>query len=50
VIVFKKKKRKNYRRTQGHRQDFTDVKITAVQSVWPGGRNGAICSWWSSST
>jgi large subunit ribosomal protein L21 len=33
VMVFKKKKRKNYRRTQGHRQDFTDVKITAVQSV-----------------
>jgi len=33
VIVFKKKKRKNYRRTRGHRQNFTEVKITAVQSA-----------------
>ena len=28
VIVFKKKRRKNYRRKNGHRQDLTLVKIT----------------------
>ncbi|WP_447977601.1 50S ribosomal protein L21 [Candidatus Nitrospira bockiana] len=28
--VFKKKRRKNYRRTKGHRQDFTDVRITDI--------------------
>jgi len=33
VVVFKKIRRKNYRRTRGHRQDFTEVKITAVQSA-----------------
>jgi large subunit ribosomal protein L21 len=33
VMVFKKKKRKNYRRTRGHRQHFTEVRITAVQSA-----------------
>lgn len=33
VIVFKKKKRKNYRRTQGHRQGFTEVKITEIRAV-----------------
>ncbi|MBF0588741.1 MAG: 50S ribosomal protein L21 [Magnetococcales bacterium] len=31
VLVFKKKRRKNYRRTQGHRQNFTELKITAIQ-------------------
>jgi large subunit ribosomal protein L21 len=33
VIVFKKKKRKNYRRTHGHRQGFTEVKITEVRAA-----------------
>jgi large subunit ribosomal protein L21 len=33
IVVFKKKKRKNYRRTRGHRQNFTEVKITAVQAA-----------------
>jgi large subunit ribosomal protein L21 len=33
VIVFKKKKRKNYRRTQGHRQGFTEVKITEIRAA-----------------
>jgi len=28
IIVFKKKRRKGYRKTQGHRQYFTEVKIT----------------------
>ena len=27
VVVFKKKRRKGYRKTQGHRQDFTEIKI-----------------------
>jgi len=30
VIVFKKKRRKNYRRKYGHRQPFTELRITAV--------------------
>lgn len=27
VIVFKKKRRKQYKRKQGHRQDYTEIKI-----------------------
>jgi large subunit ribosomal protein L21 len=30
VMVFKKKRRKNYRRTKGHRQCFTQVRITGI--------------------
>ena len=30
VIVFKKKRRKDYRRTNGHRQDFTEVRIKTL--------------------
>ena len=30
IIVFKKKRRKNYRRTNGHRQSFTKLKITGI--------------------
>lgn len=30
VIVFKKKRRQNYRRKNGHRQDITIVKITEL--------------------
>ena len=30
VIVFKKKRRQNYRRKKGHRQEITLVKITDV--------------------
>lgn len=30
VLVFKKKRRKNYRRTQGHRQPFTQLKIVDI--------------------
>ena len=30
IIVFKKKRRKGYRRTQGHRQHLTKVKITEI--------------------
>ena len=31
IVVFKFKRRKNYRRKQGHRQQFTEVKITDVK-------------------
>lgn len=30
IIVFKKRRRKNYRRTNGHRQSFTKLKITGI--------------------
>ena len=30
IIVFKKKRRKDYRRTKGHRQDFTEIRIKAL--------------------
>ncbi|MEG8098740.1 50S ribosomal protein L21 [Candidatus Liberibacter brunswickensis] len=30
VIVFKKRRRQNYRRTHGHRQEMTVVKITGI--------------------
>lgn len=32
VMVFKKKKRKGYRVTRGHRQAFTQIEITAIAS------------------
>ena len=33
ITVFKKKRRKNYRRTRGHRQGFTKLLITNIVSV-----------------
>jgi large subunit ribosomal protein L21 len=30
IIVFKKKRRKQYKRTRGHRQNFTAVKIDSI--------------------
>lgn len=30
ILVFKKKRRKNYRRRRGHRQHFTAVQIKAI--------------------
>ncbi len=30
IIVFKKKRRKDYRKKQGHRQDFTTLHVTAI--------------------
>jgi large subunit ribosomal protein L21 len=30
IIVFKFRRRKNYRRKNGHRQPFTELKITAI--------------------
>jgi large subunit ribosomal protein L21 len=34
ILIFKHKRRKNYRRTQGHRQNYTRVKIENI--VQPG--------------
>ena len=31
IVVFKFKRRKNYRRKQGHRQSLTSLKITDIQ-------------------
>jgi len=32
VLVFKKKKRKQYRRTKGHRQQYTTLRIDEIQA------------------
>ncbi len=32
IIVFKFKRKKQYKRTQGHRQNFTRVKVDAIQA------------------
>lgn len=39
IKVFKMKRRKDYRRTQGHRQSFTEIEITDI-----GGAGGAVSS------
>lgn len=31
VLVFKKKRRKQYRRTRGHRQSFTAIQIESIE-------------------
>jgi large subunit ribosomal protein L21 len=31
VIVFKRKRRKGYRKKQGHRQGFTEIRVDEVQ-------------------
>ena len=33
ILVYKYKAKKNYRRTQGHRQPYTKVEITAVKTA-----------------
>ena len=33
ILVYKYKAKKNYRRTQGHRQPYTKVEITAIKST-----------------
>ena len=30
LIVFKKKRRKHYKRTQGHRQGYTTIKVDSI--------------------
>jgi large subunit ribosomal protein L21 len=32
IIVFKKKRRKGYKRTQGHRQDLYRVRVEAIEA------------------
>ncbi len=32
IIVFKKKRRQGYQKKQGHRQDYTTLKITAIKA------------------
>jgi large subunit ribosomal protein L21 len=31
VLIFKMRRRKNYRRTIGHRQGYTEIEITAIK-------------------
>jgi large subunit ribosomal protein L21 len=31
VIVFKRKRRKGYRKKNGHRQDFTEIKVAEIE-------------------
>ncbi len=31
IIVFKKKRRKHYKRTRGHRQSFTTLRIESIE-------------------
>jgi len=33
ITIFKKQRRKNYRRTNGHRQGFTKLRITDIETV-----------------
>jgi large subunit ribosomal protein L21 len=32
ITIFKSKRRKNYRRKQGHRQDYTEVQVTEIRA------------------
>ncbi len=32
IIIFKKKRRKGYHKKQGHRQDFTELRITTISA------------------
>jgi large subunit ribosomal protein L21 len=32
IVVFKFRRRKNYRRKQGHRQPYTELKITGISA------------------
>jgi len=31
ITIFKQKRRKNYRRKQGHRQDYTELRVEAIE-------------------
>ena len=33
ITVFKKKRRKNYRKTRGHRQGFTSLRVTDIATA-----------------
>jgi len=41
ILVFKKKRRKNYRRRQGHRQEQTVVRVTGIEAPGGGARPAA---------
>ena len=41
ILVFKKKRRKNYRRRYGHRQMFTAVRVTQIETVPAAEHGGA---------
>jgi len=30
IVVFKKKRRKNYSRKTGHRQDYTEIRVDRI--------------------
>ncbi len=32
ITLFKMKRRKGYRRKQGHRQDYTEIRVDAIES------------------
>jgi large subunit ribosomal protein L21 len=32
VMIFKMRRRKHYRKTQGHRQNFTEIEISAINA------------------
>ena len=32
IVVFKMKRRKNYRRKRGHRQPYTEIQITGIKA------------------
>ena len=32
IIVFKKKRRKNYKKKQGHRQQYTKIQVTGIEA------------------
>ena len=42
IRVFKMKRRKNYRRTQGHRQAYTEIEITAIGGGEPAVKKAAV--------
>jgi large subunit ribosomal protein L21 len=33
IVVFKLKRRKNYRRKQGHRQDYTEIRVDKIEGT-----------------
>ena len=41
ILVFKYKKRKRYRRKQGHRQEFTAVQIDSIRGAGPTAQEAA---------
>jgi large subunit ribosomal protein L21 len=40
IVIFKYKRRKNYRLKQGHRQDYSWVEITDITGAQGGGKSG----------